>query len=143
MRRHPQDSEPLEESDAAIAPLIDCVFLLLILFLVSTMIKKLDRDIDIELPVSESAERRLPSNDQTVVGIAPGGELFLDGKPSDIMELHRDLREVGLESPGKQVRIDADRAAPLHRVVEIVDLCQFHNLDDVVIRTHDEYYNRR
>jgi biopolymer transport protein ExbD len=143
MRRRKPHGESGEEADAAIAPLIDCVFLLLIFFLVSTMLKKLDRDIDIELPVSESAERHLPSNNQTVVGIEPGGDLFLNGRPSDIMELHRVLRDIGIESPGWQIRVDTDRSAPLHRVVEVVDLCQFHNLDDVVIRAHDEYYNRR
>ena len=141
-RRTPENRDG-EEADVSMAPLIDCVFLLLIFFLVSTMIKKINRDIDIELPVSESAEGRLPSNNQTVVGIDPGGALFLDGQPSDIMELHRALREIGTDSPGSQVRIDTDRAAPLHRVVEVVDLCQFNNLDDVVIRTHDEHYNRR
>jgi biopolymer transport protein ExbD len=127
----------------SMAPLIDCVFLLLIFFLVSTMLKKLNRDIDIDLPVSESAEKRVPSNDQSVIGISPDGRFFLNGEETNIMALHRELRALGLENPNWQIRIDTDAKAPLRSVVEIVDLCQFNDLADVVIRTYDEHYNKR
>ena len=39
----------------SMSPLIDCVFLLLIFFLVSTMTKVKNRDISVDLPTSESA----------------------------------------------------------------------------------------
>ena len=51
-------------------PLIDCVFLLLIFFLVSTMFKKENRDINIIPPESDSAVKLPPDDKQVVVGIA-------------------------------------------------------------------------
>lgn len=132
-----------DSAEVSMSPLIDCVFLLLIFFLVSTMTKKEDRDIDITLPQSNSAEKLLPSDDEIVIGVNAEGNLFLNGAQTSIMRLHVDLREIALHSPEQYVRLDSDAATPLHRVVEILDLCQFNNLKNVGIRTYDEYYNKR
>lgn len=132
-----------DEAEVSMSPLIDCVFLLLIFFLVSTMIKKENKDIDISLPESESAERQLPTNDQTVIGIDKDGNVYYDGHEATVMEVHNELRAEAERDPGHQVRVDADAEAPLHKVIEIVDLCQFSNLSNVVLRTYDEHYNKR
>ncbi len=124
------------------SPLIDCVFLLLIFFLVGTMSKKEDKDVDIRLPESDSAIKRLATDDQAVVGVDKKGNVYFEGKPASIMTLHDELRATALTNPDKQIRIDADANAPLASVVEVVDICQFNHLDDVVLRTYDENYNR-
>lgn len=124
------------------SPLIDCVFLLLIFFLVATMSKKVNKDVDIRLPESKSAIKRLATDDQVVIGVDESGNIYFEGKPASIMVLHDALRSEALINPDKQVRIDADSEAPLASVVEVVDICQFNQLDDVVLRTYDENYNR-
>ena len=140
MRSHIEEED---EAEVSMSPLIDCVFLLLIFFLVSTMVKKENKDIDINLPESESAEKQLPTNNQTVIGIDKEGNVYYEGHEATVMEVHNELRTTSVESPDLQVRIDVDAEAPLHKVIEIVDLCQFSNLSNVVLRTYDEHYNRR
>lgn len=132
-----------EKAEVSMSPLIDCVFLLLIFFLVSTMMKKINRDIAIDLPESQSAERLLPTNDQLVIGINPNGDFYVDGQKENIMQIHKALRDLSKDQPHYQIRIDTDRNAPLHRVVEVVDLCQFNGLTNIVLRTYDEHYNKR
>jgi len=132
-----------ESEDIPITPLIDAVFLLLIFFLVSTMIKKLNRDIDIELPESVSAERLAPSRHNRVIGLNAEGDVFYEGEPTTIQSLHRSIRSLGIEDATVQVRLDVDRSTPTHRVIEVLDLCRFNHLFDVGIRTYDEFYNRR
>jgi len=139
MRRHYNEEENVEIS---MSPLIDCVFLLLIFFLVSTMTKKENKDVDITLPESISAEKRLPTDNQVVIGINQKGSFFYDGQPASIMEIHQRLRKLTISNPEMQIRVDADTNAPLYSVVNIVDMCQFNNLDNIVLRTYDEYYNR-
>jgi len=131
-----------ESDEIAITPLIDAVFLLLIFFLVSTMIKKLNRDIAIDLPESVSAERLSPAGDNRVIGINADGEVFYEGQPTTLQSLHRNIRALGIDDPGVQIRLDVDRATPTHRVIEVLDLCRFNNLFQVGIRTYDEFYNR-
>lgn len=132
-----------EEAEVSMSPLIDCVFLLLIFFLVSTMTRKEDRDIEILLPQSTSAAKVMPSDDFLVIGIDPTGALFTDGEETTLNQLHLLLRQAGGENPDQYIRLDADETTPLHRVVEVLDLCQFNNLANVGIRTYDEHYNRR
>jgi len=126
-----------------ITPLIDAVFLLLIFFLVSTMIKKLNRDIDIELPQSVSAERLLPAADNRVIGIDSEGRLYYEGEETTVQSLHNRIRALGVGGDAPRIRLDVDRETPTHRVIEVLDLCRFNHLFDVGIRTYDEFYNRR
>lgn len=140
MRRYIEEED---QPEVSMSPLIDCVFLLLIFFLVSTMMKKVNKDIDIDLPYSTSAEKMLPSNDQLMIGIDRDGQTFLEGRDEDLMQIHRHLRQLALNQPNYQIRIDTDRDAPLHVVVQMVDLCQFNGLNNVVLRTHDDHYNKR
>ncbi len=131
-----------EADEIPITPLIDAVFLLLIFFLVSTMIKKINRDIDIELPESVSAERLSPASDNRVIGVNAEGQVFYEGQETTIQSLHKSIRALGLQEKAVQIRLDVDRDTPTHRVIEVLDLCRFNNLFQVGIRTYDEFYNR-
>lgn len=137
----PNDDDDAE--DISLTPLIDAVFLLLIFFLVSTMMKKINRDIDIQLPESVSAERFMPTDDNRVIGIDADGQLYDQGEPTTVQALHNNIRNLGMEDPDTPIRLDVDQATPTHRVIEVLDLCRFNNLNNVGIRTYDEFYNRR
>ena len=56
-----------DEPEVSMSPLIDCVFLLLIFFLVSTMTKVKNRDIPVDLPTSQSAVKLKPDDKQAIV----------------------------------------------------------------------------
>lgn len=125
------------------SPLIDCVFLLLIFFLVATMFKKENRDINIVPPESESAVKLPPDDKQTVIGIDAEGEVFWQGAPVTRTDLHARLRTLAEEDPVRRIRLDADANAPFEKVVELLDRCQFRGLTNVGIRTYDDRYNTR
>ena len=137
----PADDE--EDAEISLTPLIDAVFLLLIFFLVSTMMKKLNRDIDVQLPESVSAERLMPTDDNRVIGIDADGQLYDEGAPTTVQGLHTSIRNLGIDAPETPIRLDVDQATPTHRVIEVLDLCRFNNLTNVGIRTYDEFYNRK
>jgi biopolymer transport protein ExbD len=135
--------EPEEQAEVSMSPLIDCVFLLLIFFLVSTMTKKENMDIDIALPVSTAAEAEIPKTGVVVVGIDKEGKLYYKGEETTVNMLHLELRDISLANTKTPIRLDSDKETPLHRVVEVMDLCQFNNLVNVGIRTYDEHYNKK
>ena len=58
-----------DEPEISMSPLIDCVFLLLIFFLVSNVTKVKNRDIDVDLPISEAAIKMKPDDKQAIVGL--------------------------------------------------------------------------
>ena len=132
-----------EKLEIGMSSLIDCVFLLLIFFLVTTIAKKENRDIDVDLPVSTSSLDVPPDNDTMVIGVNKEKMLFYNGRPVTISELHQILLELAEESQTRRIRIDCDKAVAFSRVVEILDLCSFRGLHNVAVRTYDEQYNTR
>ncbi len=132
-----------DKAEVAMSPLIDAVFLLLIFFLVATMLKKDDKDIDITPPESRSAVKLPPDDDIVVLGVDAEGGLFWEGQPASANQFHQRLRDVAVRNPGQRLRLDADAQTPFYRVAEVLDMCQFRGLTNVGIRTYDDRYNRR
>lgn len=130
------------EAEVNMSPLIDAVFLLLIFFLVATMTKKENRDIDIDLPNSSSAVKLMPDDRTLVIGIDPSQRIYLEGRATTMTELMSQLRDLAIEDPSRRIRLDADKATPFFKVIEILNLLQFRGLNNVGIRTYDEHYNR-
>jgi len=131
-----------EKVELNMAPLIDCVFLLLVFFLVATMMKKEKRDIDIELPVSISALDVKPDDRSIVIGVTKDSEFFYNGIESSLNEIHEKIAEISETDPDTHIRFDADRETPFRAIVQILDLCSFRGLRNVGVRTYDEQYNR-
>ena len=132
-----------DKIEIGMSSLIDCVFLLLIFFLVTTIAKKENRDIDIDLPVSTSSLDVPPDNDTLVIGVNKEKMLFYNGRPVTVSELHQILLELSEENQDRRIRVDCDKAVAFSRVVEVLDLCSFRGLHNVAVRTYDEQYNTR
>ncbi len=129
----------MEEDDDQVvvqmAPLIDCVFLLLIFFLVATTLKKIEKDLPLELPEAAAAVSRQLEGNMTIVSIDRDGNLYLGSEPVGQGYLAAKLEELAGKDPDHRIRIDADREAPLWAAVQILDMCNFENLTNVGIRT--------
>jgi biopolymer transport protein ExbD len=133
---------PEDKAEVSMGPLIDCVFLLLIFFLVSTMTRQKDKDIDITLPTSTETERVLPRPDMTVIGITEAGEIFFEGERASQTVLHDELRALSQRNRQQPIRIDADGNAPFRVLAEVLNTCQFFQLTETSLRSYDENYNR-
>lgn len=132
-----------DEPEISMSPLIDCVFLLLIFFLVSSMTKVKSKDIPVDLPASQSAIKLKPDNKQALVGLDSHGVFYWDGQPCSTNFLLEQLRSTCVSNPDRRIRIDMDKDAPFGRFVEVMDVCQFYNLSNIGIRTYDENYNKK
>ncbi len=130
-----------DETEVSMSPLIDCVFLLLIFFLVSTMLREVKRDIDIQLPESEATVKLRPEPAQVVIGVDAEGRFFYEGQPTTVSVLLATLGDLAATSPDRRIRLDIDRATPIESVVEVLHACQFRGLSNIGIRTYDRYYN--
>ncbi len=134
MRIDLQDDEAVE---VQMAPLIDCVFLLIIFFLVSTVMKKLERELPVDLPRPATRISREVKKDaeMLIIGIDRQGAFHLGATPVSLELLHATLRETAAQNPLKRVRIDGDRYAPFESAIHILELCQLEGLKNVGIHT--------
>jgi biopolymer transport protein ExbD len=136
------EGEEEEKAELSMSPLIDCVFLLLIFFLVATMLKVDPREVEeIELPKSDSALEVKPDEEQFVINLDEDGVIYVEGEESTVSLLHERLREISIETPDKHIRLDTDQETPFYRVVEVLDLLQFRELTNVGLRTYHERYD--
>lgn len=124
-----------EGLEVQMAPLIDCVFLLLIFFLVATTLKKVDRELPLELPDSLAAVDVQQPDEYTVISIDEEGLFYLDGVPVSNSILHATLRDLGGVDEGHKIRLDVDYRVPFVHVMEVLDLLRFENLTNVGVNT--------
>jgi len=124
-----------EDVQVQMAPLIDCVFLLLIFFLVATTLKKIEKELPLDLPVAAASVSRQLTDDMTIISIDRDGNLYLGSEPVGQGYLIEKLRELSANGGNPRIRIDADREAPLWAAVQVLDLCTFEGLKNVGIKT--------
>lgn len=124
-----------EAMEVQMAPLIDCVFLLLTFFLVATTLKELKEELPLELPDSAVAVTVQQADDQLEIGIDIAGEVYLNAVPVTTTVLHETLQRVAAHDLHQRIRIDVDRNTPFQHVVHVFDLCQFEGLKNVGIHT--------
>jgi len=103
------------------------VFLLLIFFLVSSQMKKVEKELPVDLPEAAAAINVKASADMLVIGIDAAGRYHLGAEPVSREALRTRLQSAAA-TPGQRVRIDVDRAAPSQSLVHILDECHFNGL---------------
>ncbi len=124
--------------EISMSPLIDCVFLLLIFFLVSSMTKVKSREIPVDLPASGAAVKLRPSDKQSVIGLDAAGRMYWNGQPCTTNFLLEQLRDLCIADPGRRIRIDMDRNTPFGRFAEVMDACRFYNLSNIGISANEQ-----
>ena len=136
--RKPED-EPFE---IMLIPMIDCMLVIIIFFLVATTLKNKQKELPLELPDASAALTVVQAPDVFVIGVDKSGKVLLGSdsfmEPVDNERLHRELRQVAQATPNRKVRIDADRNVRFEEVVRVVDLCTFEGLRNVGLHTRGE-----
>lgn len=137
MRINLDEQESIEPN---MAPLLDCIFLLLIFFLVATSFEKQKHpqeitELKINLPSSAVAlEGNYNPAAENVITIDRRGRLMLNGESINASGLHSALQELASKNPNTLIRIDGDRDTPLQHVVHILDLCEFEGMHNISVR---------
>jgi biopolymer transport protein ExbD len=132
------DLEDTDDISVQMAPLIDCVFLLLIFFLVATSLKKIEKELPLTPPESAVAMSRRVEENMTIIAVDPQGNLYLGADPVGQGFLQKRLRELAAENPQQRIRIDGDRETPLWALVQVLDMCSFEGLHNVGLKTKSD-----
>ncbi len=130
-----------ELPEIGLIALIDCIFFLLMFFMVATSFKQPDNlkkqaELPVSLPTSQvSLEPDEAEPAPLVIGVDQNGKLFLDGVPVSTQILHGRLKQEAAANPGRRVRIDGDQLAKYQDIVHVLDLCQFERLTNISMHT--------
>ncbi len=101
-----------------IASLVDVLFLLLIFFMVTSAFVE-QPNIKLELPATRHSE--VSKIDKTVLTISRDGQLFLQDRLVDKINLEKELRRIILDTGDEVLVLKADKMVPYGDVVDIMD----------------------
>lgn len=139
MRIRKAEDEPFE---IMLIPMIDCMLVIIIFFLVATTLKNKHKELPLKLPDASSALTVVQTPDVLVIGVDKHGRFYLGGDSGiaavDNEQLHQQLRQAAQGNPDRKVRIDADRDARYLDVVRVLDLCGFEGLRNVGLHTRGD-----
>ncbi len=107
-----------KKPELSIAPLIDCVFLLLIFFMVTTTFTK-ETGVKINKPVAKKTDVILDQN--MLIAVTEKGEYWYDGKQLSLSAINGAVRERLYEFPETNVVILADKKSITEWVVDALD----------------------
>ena len=128
-----------EQVEVQMAPLIDCVFLLLIFFLVATTLKEMHPEVKITLPSSDAAVEVETNPKTLVLGVSRYGRLYVNGQEATVTTVFEQVRLAKQE--GRLVRLDADEQTPFKRVLEILEICHVEGVHNVGVHTREKNKN--
>jgi len=130
-----------EQPEIGLIALIDCIFFLLMFFMVATSFKQQDtqrqtKDLPIVLPTASAtwAGGRTAA-EPLVIGIDAQGGFYVDATRVSLQQLHERLRLEARLQPARPIRVEGDRRVAYQHIVHVLDLCQFEGLTQVSMRT--------
>lgn len=133
-------------SEVILSPLIDCVFLLLIFFLVTSMIKRFERQIPVNLSDGTSSINVEASDDSYPIGVSRNGIMFGPDRPNHygVMGfkplgdpdgfLRAVLAERGAAAP---VTVNVEKGTHFQEVIKVQDRLEILGFEQVRFRIRD------
>jgi biopolymer transport protein ExbD len=133
-----------DQPEIGLIALIDCIFFLLMFFMVATSFKQKeqthkDKALAITLPRSAATlDLADAAPDPLVIRVGREGDVAIGGDRLSIESLHERLSEEAHAHPGRPVRIEGDGNASYQSIVHVLDLCQFEGLTNIAMRARRE-----
>ncbi len=139
----------IEEARVELVPLIDCVFLLLIFFMCSATMSKLDAPTEVRLPIASNAAKQKDPSRRGIVNVmkagerTPAGELATEERP--FLVFGQLVNDVGLQKlmeaqvkiePTTRLYLRADREAKFAIVRRAMSACAAAGVSDVIFGTY-------
>jgi biopolymer transport protein ExbD len=130
-----------EQPEIGLIALIDCIFFLLMFFMVATSFRqpvgeRPQTELPIVLPAAQmSLDRVAAAAPPLAIGVDKRGKLYIDGSKVSVQALHERLKQEAASNPGRPIRIDGDEMARYQDIVHVLDLCQFEGFTKISMRT--------
>jgi biopolymer transport protein ExbD len=100
-------------------PLIDVVFLLLVVFIYAMLSMAVHKGLPVALPTSSTAQTPPPT--VLSITVTAGGDIFVDKEPVTLEELYAVLRQRVDEDRQTGVLLFADRVLPYQELFRVLD----------------------
>ncbi|XPV68041.1 MAG: ExbD/TolR family protein [Halarcobacter sp.] len=121
-----------EQLGIDLTPVIDVVFILLIFFIVTSVFKKEELALILDLPKADAKETKI-DNDQIYIELSEK-KLAIKGIEVSFISLEDNIKEI--KDNKKPVIIRIDKNTTYERVTKVLDLLQKYNLNNLALVTN-------
>ncbi len=115
------DRMEIKTPELSIAPLIDCVFLLLVFFMVTTTFT---RETGVVVKKPKAATSDVLAHENMLIGVTEDGAIWYDNRRYDLPGIRRKVEEQIDERPETNVVIVADKESRTRHLVDVLDECK-------------------
>jgi biopolymer transport protein ExbD len=131
VKTHPEDTPEIQ-----MGPLMDCVFLLLIFFIVIAVTKKSIKELGIQLPAPGAAVSEVkPKDKDLVIRVTQNGDIWVSDSQVKKQGLLDAIREASSRGTETKVRFELDKRAQVQHLMPIWDQLTHYGLTKWGIRT--------
>ena len=109
-------------SELNVTPLLDLAFVLLIIFMITTPL--MDNSVDLIVPSSEAAEKAVDPSAVQTISINRDAVLKLNGAPTTLKAMERDLKAIKAERSEVAVVIRSHKELPVQKLIDVMDVVQ-------------------
>lgn len=120
------------EASVDMSPLIDCVFILLIFFIVTTTFVE-ETGVDVEKPQATTA-RDLKKNSM-LIALTSKGEVRYGGREIGVGGVRREVKRILAGDPDMPIIIQADKNSRTELLVRIIDEAQLAEARKISVAT--------
>jgi len=127
--------EESEEPGFQMAPMIDCVFLLLIFFMSVSTFHQLESVEGINLPVADQSRTAEGGGPKLSINIKGDGAIIMNQNIYEPEQLAKVLSETEIK---QTIVIRADKTVPHGRVADVLSACAAAGIWDISFATYQE-----
>jgi len=122
-------------SELNITPLLDLVFVLLVIFIIAT--PQLMNSLSLSLP-SDNASRRSAQPEMNTINVGSQGQIKFNGEQMTLAQLQQALTQLKRTQPGASFLVDGASDADYQRVVDVFALLHQFEFTKVGLVTDSE-----
>jgi len=129
-------TESRERSKPAIplSAMVDILFLLLVFFMTVSVFREQERQIDVSLPATESAQPAA-SKTQIIITVTDDGGIFIGDRAYNFDTLRSTLTKLAQQFPNESVVIRGDKTSQFGLAVRVLDTAYSCGLRNVYLAT--------
>jgi biopolymer transport protein ExbD len=115
-----------------ITPLLDLAFVLLVIFIITTIPPV--KDMDLKLPLA-SKHQKDPPHKARYISVPADGNLFIDREEKRLDELQQYLINLRMDDPDLNIIVRGDAHTKYKQIRAVLDICQQVNIVKVDLAT--------
>ena len=132
MRKH--SSRNQDDTAIDMTPMLDMVFIMLILFIVTASFLK-ESGIDVNRPDSDSSSQNQPDKQNIMISVTADNEVWMQSRRIDIRAVRANVERLKAENPEGAIVIQAAEDSNIDTVAVIMDSLNSAGFPDHVLAT--------